>query len=76
MLAFDYWLLPAFSIVATYFLTSHSLLIFDISQPSWYKSTEISPRPKVTLELYTRVMSKTLSHFLILSLKYVPEGDF
>jgi len=65
MSALDYWLLPATSIVATYFLTSHSLLLFDIFQPSWYKSREISPRPKVTLHLYLQVMSKTLSHFLI-----------
>jgi len=65
MLAFDYWLLPAASIVLTYMLTSHTLLIFDIFQPSWYKSREISQRPRITFELYTRVISKTLSHFFI-----------
>lgn len=65
MYVLDYWLLPASTFILSFLIFSHLFVILDIFQPSWYKSLEISPRPKVTFRLYTKVMSKTVSHFFI-----------
>jgi len=65
MYLFEYWIIPSCFFVGTYLLASHIFLLFDIYQPSWYKSREISSRPKVTIQLYTKVMSKTMLNFLI-----------
>ncbi len=65
MSGLEYWTLPASTFVLSFIIVSHVLAVLDIYQPSWYKSREISPRPKVTWALYTRVMSKTMLNFII-----------
>ena len=65
MSVLEYWLLPSCSFIGTFLLASHILAILDIYQPQWYKSTEISLRPKITYKLYAKVMSKTMLNFLM-----------
>ena len=60
MYVYDYLALPAASFIGTYLITSHILAILDWTQPEWYKAREISPRPKLTFQLYMAIMKRTI----------------